>query len=336
MGYIAKDDNKFFDALVTTLDKGDKTMVSKIQATLNAFINAPKAEIKRKIQAVGVSTDFAQLTADAYNVNIQEDNFDLGYEKAFRKVPLGTNQDFWQIYDVQNGLSFRKVPEGDRIQVDELSGSLITAYVDYYGGAIGWTDKMIRYRKVAAMVDMAMIFRNRFWSNKADNHYALLAAGAAGNVTVWQGTPAQGQLQRDIQTLNHAAFDIADRCKDKGYGDMANAQFVLYYNPHNKARLLAALRATALGVVGAGTGLVQPSQVLDWNITMIPTFNSAIVNNEPILVLPMNKIQAAEDMAPTTFTQPKDILTLNEAQSVWAIYGAIVGDTDQCQELSLV
>lgn len=332
MGIIAKNDSVFVDEIAKAMESKDINQAAKIRATMAAFLMQPKALITKKIQAVGVSTDFAQLTSNAYNVTIQEDNFDLGYEQAFRSVPLGQNQDFWEIYDVQNGLTFRKVAEGNRIQVDELSGSKITAYVDYYGGALGWTDKMIRYRKVAAMLDMAMIFRNRFWTNKADNHYALLAAAAAGNVTTWQGAGSD-QLQRDIQTLNMAAFTLGNRCKDKGYGDMASARFVMYYNPRDKARVLAAINATYGPVSTAGIG--QGSVIVSWNITPIPTFNASVVAGSPILVLPLNKIQRADDMAPTTFTQPKDPLTLNELQAVWAIYGAIVGDTDQAQELTL-
>ena len=40
-------------------------------------------------------------------------------------------------------------------------------------------------------------------------------------------------------------------------------------------------------------------------------------------------------MQTTTYTEPKDILTLNEMQSVWAIYGAAIGDTDQFETVTL-
>lgn len=329
MGMIAKDDFKFFDAIAEASKTSNPELKAKVQATWAGFMSAPVIATKKKIQAVGVSTDFEQLTADAFNVTVQADNFDLGYERAFRTVPLGQNQDFWEIYDVANGLTFNKVEEGQRIQVDELSGTKEIVYVDYYGGALGWTDKMIRYRKVAAMTDMAMIFRNKFWSNKADNFYLLLSVAAAGNVTAYQA--GTGELQRDIATINLAAFTLADRCKDKGYGDMASANMLLYYNPRDKARILAAFQATTSVLAQAGAA----GQAIQWNITPIPTFNSNVVTGSPLLVLPYNKIQKAEDLAPTTFTAPKDPLTLNELQAVWAIYGGAVGDTDQCQEITL-
>jgi len=327
---------KVAEAAIQAVDKKDRQLFNKIQVALNAFMLEPVRAVRKKIQAVGVSTDFAQLTKDAYNVTIQEDNFDLGWERVFRMVTLGRGQDSWEIYDVDNSLTFHKVEEGQRIQVDELSGSKITAYVDYYGGALGWTDKMIRFRKVPAMVDMAMIFRNNFWTNKANNHYALVAAAAAvaGNQTAYQGVNADGQLRRDIQTLNRGAFALSNRNKDKGYGDTANVRLVLYANPLDKARINAAIRATTNQTLGAGNGTV--GQQVDWNIEVIYTFNTAITAQHPVMVLPYNKIQRADAMQPTTFTQPKDPLTLNELQAVWAIYGAIVGDTDQVQRIDLI
>ncbi len=337
MGQIAKSDQLFADLTYKAIEDKDVRSAAQVRMAVQAFIMKPKLELAKKIQAlrsiqaVGASTDFAKLVSDAFNVTIGTENFDMGWERAFRTVPLGDREDHWDIYDVQNGLTFRLVKEGGRVQVDELSGTLVTVYVDYYGGALGWTDKMIRYRKVAAMVDMAMIFRNRFWANKADNHYLLLAAAAAGNVTAYQGVAGDGQLRRDIATLNQAAFSLADRCKDKGYGDTAAAQLLLYANPLDKARITAALGSVAQYLAPA----LGPGATIQWNIQPIYTFSSRISSGTPILVLPGNKIQAAEGLAPTTFTAPKDPLTLNEVQAVWSIYGAAVGDTDQCQIATL-
>jgi hypothetical protein len=54
------------------------------------------------------------------------------------------------------------------------------------------------------------------------------------------------------------------------------------------------------------------------------------------MVLPGQKSQKHEDMAPLTYNAPEDILTLNRMQSVWSIYGAAIADDEQLMELSLV
>jgi hypothetical protein len=337
---IAKDDALFFDTLEKAVNTGDRNIGNQISVALNAFMMKPKLEVMKniqafkKIQAVASSTDFAKLVSDAFNVTIGAQAFDLGYEQAFKSVPLGTREDTWDIYDVQNALAFHLIPEGNSIHLDELSGSVVTAHVDYYGGGLGWTDKMIRYRKVAAMVDMAMIFRNRFWSNKAANHYLLVAAAAAlaGNTTAWQAGGTN--LLRDIATLNLAAFTLTNRLRNKGYDpqNMAAANLLLYANPLDKTRIAAALTATRNTVIGATT----LNQQVDWSITPIYTYDASIVHDHPVLVLPGNKMQRADDMQPTTFTKPQDPLTLNLLQTVWAIYGAIIADTEQVMTVDLV
>jgi hypothetical protein len=338
---ICKNDLAFFDTLEKAYIEKDPVAAAQVVSTLQAFVNKPRTLVKKKIQAmrkqiqaVAVSTDFQILTKDAFNVTVEEDNFDLGYEPAFRQVTLGRGQDTWEIYNVVNGIHFFKVEEGQRIQVDEISGSLVRAAVDYYGGALGYTDRMIRYRKIPAMLDRAMLFRNKFWSNKADNHYLLLAtAGAiAGQTTALQGAAADGSLRRNVKTINKAAFDLTDRLKDKGYGDMATAPLLMYANPFDEDAIEAAFRITTNAQGGAAN---SGEQITRRRIRRIYTYNSNIVSGSPLLVLPGQKIQKADAMQPTTFTAPKDPLTLNELQAVWAIYGAIVADSEQVQKLTL-
>lgn len=333
MGIIAKSDKKFFETLEKGINK-DIVAINQVTAAIQAFMNQPVTMLK-KIMAqnngISVSSDFPIITKESFNVTIQSQNFDMGYEKAFKVVPLGDNQDSWEIYDVANSLTFMQVEEGQRIDVAGFTGTKTTAYVDYYGGALGWTDKMIRYRKVAAMLDLAETFRNRFWTNKANNFYALLAAAGALNVTAYAGVAADGQLQRDIQTINLAAFTLTNRCRNKGYGNTADAQLIMYYNPRDKNRILAAFNVTTAALAAAG----RTGDTVNYSILPIPTFNQFVTAGSPLLILPGNKLQRAEGMAPTPYGPEMDILSLNRVQSVWAIYGGIVGDTDQAETVTL-
>ena len=335
---ICKDDSALFDLLKKAHEGNDESAKVKVAIAMQAFMREPlkissvKIQAMRKaINAFAVSTDFDKLVSDAFNVTIQSDNFDLGYQEALKDVPVAEGQDSWDIYDVANSLHFRLVQEGGRIPVEGLYGTVVTAHVHKYGGSLGWTDEMIRFRKIAAMVDKASIFRNKFFADKAENHYVLLATGAAVNILAYQGQVADGRLRRDIQTINRGCFDIGNRCKDKGYGDMANARFILYANPLDKTRITAAFSASTSGMQ-AQAGVAD---VIGYPITVIYTFNSNIRSGHPILVLPGNKNQKAEVMAPTTFTAPIDVLSLINTQAVWSYYGAAIGDTDQLEEITL-
>jgi hypothetical protein len=335
-----KNIDKWIDSLnvkANQLIKIPGPQATQMSIALQAFIQRPKTEQKkmlRQIQAVSVSTDFAQLTKDAFNITIENENFDMGWEKAFKQVTLGRGQDSWEIPDVANGLQFRKYQEGQRVRVEGMSGSKVTAYVDYYAGALGWTDKMIRFRKIPSMISNAETFRNKFWSNKADNHYLLLAAAAAlaGQTTAWQGAAALGEARRDILTFNQAAFDLTNRLRNKGYGDMATAPLLVYANPFDEERIEAVFKAKTSNLLSTNA---IGREITRRKIDRIYTYTNRITAGFPIMVLPGRKFQKADAMAPTTFTGPIDILTLNHTQAVWAIYGAVAADGEQAQTVTL-
>ena len=112
---------------------------------------------------------------------------------------------------------------------------------------------------------------------------------------------------------------------------MADPGLLLYHNPLDKNRLLAAFNVTTAALANAG----QTGQVVNYNIKLVPTFNTNISSGSPVLILPGRKIQKAEVMGPTVYNQEQDILTLNRVQAVWSIYGGIVADTDQAEQLTL-
>jgi len=331
--------NKFVDTLEGAIGNKSPENVAKIQGAIQAFFNQPKKDATQQIQAMkklgvqafGTSGDMQDLLRGAFDVTVEALNYDMYWQEAFKKVDPGTGRQFWQIYTVESGLQIRLVPEGQRIQIEKISGSRVPVYVDKYGGAIGWTDEMMRFREVAAMMDLAEEFRNKFFTNQADNHYALLAAAAVGNVTAYQGAAADGRLQRDILTINRAMFTLADRCKDKGYGNTATMPFLIYANPNDEARIEAAFTATTQALAAAG----RTGDTVRRVVRRFYTFTPTIASGAPLLILPQNKIQRAEVMTPTILTAPQDVLTLNMVQAVWAYYGAAVGDTDQCQTITL-
>ena len=332
-------DIQFFNWLREGYVDGNMDRRNCCKGALQVFMRRPAVVLEKNIaafkekqlQGFSVSTDFSILPRGFYDLTIEETNFDMGWEMAFKQIPKDANIRTWTIYTAGKTLTFNKIPEGGSVKIDEVSGSHITVGVDYYGGGLGWTDAMIRYREVAAMLDLASVFRNAFYTNKADNHYLLLAAAGALNITTYQGVVADGQLQRDVQSINQTAYDLKNANKDKGYGDTAQANLILYANPLHQSRIEAAFNVTTNALAAAGrTGVTVMH-----NIKRHYTFNSNMPANAFLLVLPGNKIQRAEDMAPTTYSAPIDVTTLNQVQTVWSIYGAAIADTDQVRRGNL-
>lgn len=324
----------FMDLLNKAKD-GDAVAEQKVKSALQAFLYEPKIEqkrIKSGIQGVTVSTDLAEITKKAFNITLAEDNFDLGYEDAFQMIQLGEYELSWEVFDVANSLTFVQVAEGQRIQIAGITGTKATAYAEYYGGALGVTDRTIRTRKLYAMVDAARVFRNKFWISKADVHYALMATAAANNITLYNAT-ATGELRRDIATINTAIYNLTNRCKDKGYGDTAQVPLSMYIHQSDYARIESAFAVTTPDM---SQTVVEARQLRKTNpITRHYTFNQFILPGHPIMCIRGNKNQRADALAPTTYQGALDPLTLNRYTAVWAIYGAFIGDTDQWEQFNL-
>jgi len=338
--FFCKNDALFIELLGKGLDRtATEKEVTQVKLAVQAFMQAPQKQMtaaiqamKAKLQAASVSTDFVRMFSSAFNVTMDALYFDNGWEAAFREVPRDEGKDFWEIATAHKSITFRRIPEGQRIRLEEISGDKVYGYVDYYGGGLGFSDRMIRFRQLAIMYDRASAFRNAFYTNKADNHYALLAAAAALLVVAWQGGAGDTTIQRDVLTINQAAFQLGNLNKDKGYGDTATMPLIIYANPVDEARIESAMRVTTDYLTA---GNQRGTAVGRRPIQRVYTFNQFVVGGSPIMVLPGNKLQRNEAMAPTSYEAPQDILTLNRMQSVWSIYGAAVADTDQVLQFTL-
>jgi len=309
----------------------------KVRAAIRDFVfgryeqtKSRIAALKSKVQSVAVSTDFPINITQMFNITDEKANYDMGYEAAFRDVPRDATKNFWEIVTSHPGLTFRRIPEGGRIRVEGMTGDLVYAYVDHYGGALGWTDAMIRWRQIALMYDRATAFRDAFFINKADNLYLLLATAASLHVTLWQAGATQ--LIRDLATLNLSSFNLGNVNKDKGYAVTGTTPFILYANPLDETRIEQAFAATNANLIMGG---IAAAGMTGRPIRRVYTYNQFITARHPILVLPGQKIQKNEALAPTTYVAPEDILTLNRMTSVWSIYGAAVADDEQCMQINL-
>jgi hypothetical protein len=329
-------DELFFDALYKAIignnGRGDYNEISKTKAVVQSFLQKPRNILQKKIQAFTGSTDLPLLTGEPFVITVDQTAYDLGYEQAFAEVSPVKGKLFWTVIAGHNSLTFLKVPEGGRIVTAGKTGDRVTFQIDKYGGALGWTWEAIEGRETYSLIQDALIFRNRFYETKANVFYMLLQAAAATNAVTVYDTGTDGQLRRDIRTINQAIYDLTFRLRDKGYGDMANAPVIIYANRSLENRFKAAIRATTDAMATQQTGA---EEITSRPVTVIYTYNQAITANRPIVCVPGITITRQDYMMPTTYTAPTDVLTLNGAQAVWAAYGGGIGDSEQCQNFLL-
>jgi hypothetical protein len=337
---LIKNEHELPIILEKALRENDKTTIQQLQACIMAWWRKPEnraTEFVKKIQSFGVSTDFARVASASWNVFMEMVAYDNFWEQAFRTVPLAPNTDNWEIHTVTNGITFRKVMEGHRLEVFGMAGTKSTVYVEKRGGAMGWTDEQLRFRKVAAMVEKSELMRNKYYVNKRDEHYALIAAaapasGANSNTTAYQGAAADGRSNRILQTINSGAYSLGNRNKDKGYSGINN--YILYLpeslrTDMEQARML--VERSAVTERSQKDGQFIPK--LTYPVRFFYTWSSYIPANTGFLVHPGNKIQRAEPVAPFMLTD-EDILQLTYVMAIWSYYGAAIGDTGQVQRLA--
>lgn len=292
-----------------------------IRKSVMSFMARPAIEARKAVQAFTTKADLPTMITQTFDAFRQTDNFDMLWEQAYKQIPLAPNRLFWEILDIDSGLEFVEVPEGAQIQVNAISGSKVYGHVRKYGGAIDWSQEMIISQDIGAMQQVAETLREKFWKDKANRHYSLMATNGLGNQDTYVGSQS---VDNDILALNNSAFALANNAKNEGFGDTANAPMILYASPFLRPRILRAIATTFQDVPGMAARVV-------YNITPLFTFNPYLTSpagtSNPdwaLLVLPGRKIQRAEAMAPTSFTR-QDIQTLGSIQAVWSFYGALIG-----------
>lgn len=308
-----------------------------LQKSIQAFMQSVAVRDGDKIiQAFSGSSDLPQLTKDVFNVIQAVPIFDTYWQRSFRGVQLRRGQLSWEIADVAAGMTFELIPEGGKAKFYGVSGTKTDAKINKYGAGIGVTWEMIEGRKLYAFINLMEQVRARLNDLWADTHYGLLATAAALTAVTWQGVATDPIIERDIATINKGYETIGDACKEKGYGDTANAPMIIYVQPALKARIMQAMRATSTDIIRgrqAGAASSVAGQIVEYNVTPYFSWNENVPANKAIMVLPGWKIQNSVYLQELGLSE-RDIETLSEMRTYWTAFGAIVADTDQTAELA--
>lgn len=282
------------------------------------------------IQAFSGSADLPQLTKDVFNTVQAEPEYDTFWQAAFRGIQLKKGQLNWEIADVASGFTFNMVPEAGKAKIFGFTGDKVTVGIEKYGAGLGVTWEMVEGRKLYQFIEQMLVVKSALNSLWADTHYGLLGTAGAAN-TVAYDTGGTTVVAKDVNTINDGYMTISEDCKDKGYGNTAIVNMILYYAPALKPRINAAMKAVNSELVTSG--IAASGGVVEYNVTPIPTWNSAVAANKGLLVLPGNKIQNSVYMQELGLTK-RDIETLSDLQTYWTAFGATVADGDQVAELS--
>ncbi len=332
------DQNKLFDVahaaiLGQSLKIGSRVWKPEevgviLQKSIQGFMHAPKQKDgDKKIQAFGSSADLAVVAKDVFNVTTEVTNYDLLWDEVFRSINLNKGELSWEIHTAAIGTSFKEIPEGGQIKYEGLQSSKETVSIKKYGAGLGITWETMEGRKVYRFIEQMEDARSKLYNTWADVHYGLLATAGATNQITWQGAGGDTTLSRDIDTINEGYQEISEDNKDSGYGDTANARYVLYARPTLRSRINQALKATLTTIANTN------GQVVDANIDPRFSWNSNVPADKALLVLPAKKIQNAIYLRNLVLEKTEQE-SLNKLKTYWTAFGAAIGDNDQVYELA--
>lgn len=309
--------------------------LKKVFGALQAFMSAPQAVARLKekmtlhMQAFGSAGDFPTRINEIIEKFHLTTMYDDAWQQVFKVLDFtGTNEAGWDILDVEDGLTFRKVPIDGKAHIFKMAGTKTSVSFDLYGAGLGWHRTLIDDKKFWTLEDNAIAFRNKYYADKAAVFYALIDAISASYNVAWQNplpstmanTNDAYTTNRDAQTLDYAAAAIISDLKDKGYGITPKSTFVVLAPYQLQGRLNRALGYVLQAFAGS------PAQ-LTYNYRLVTTagLSSSTVY---YVCAPAIKAQAGERMDLTIFNK-FDEESYTDVAVGWGRYGGAVGDSEQ-------
>lgn len=313
----------------STLDFKNPEHVKKFAGAFQHFMRVPQNDktFKAALQQFTTKGDFPTEILQVLEKFHATTDWDNGFEQIFDiRDFTGTNASGFDILDVESGLTFAKVPTGDKIKIFKMSGSKASVSFDRYGGGLNWDRTWFDDKQYWTIEDTAIAFRNKAYSSRAANFYALVEAVSSSQNLAWQGVTADSQAVRDAKTINAAALAILTAVKDKGYGVNATTQLVLLAPLALMSRVSAALAVVNQAVAGS------PKTV---SFTIKPVFSLMLASTTQYYVtLPGKKSKGGYRQDLTLFNM-FDPLAYADTVAGWTRYGGAIGDVDQFQRCAI-
>lgn len=303
-----------------------------VRAALQHFMDEPlQKDAKAVMQHFASTGDFPTSVLDVLRTFQQGDYYDAAFEQVFDVIDMtGSERNGFELLDVEDGLTFEVVPEGQKAKIFKFGGAKATVSFSMIGAGLGWHRRLFDDREYWNLERNAITFRNKWYSKRASTAYALIDAIGSGQNLAWQAVTPAGVANtdqnynaiRDINTINKACETILLAADTKGYGVTPQSRFVLLAPIQLMARITRALGLLNASISGAQRGLV-------YNVT--PQYTTGLADSTKYYVcLPGQKAIFADRMRLTIFDR-FDAESYSDISVGWGRYGGAIGDVTQFQ-----
>ncbi len=312
-------------------ERVDAETSGNIRAAINTFLAKPPSRVSQAldVRAAATSDDFPTTVLPVVRKFQQTDYYDDGWESVFDVLDFtGSNRNGFEILDIEDGLSFQLVPEGEKAKVYKVKGTKAPVTFDMYGGGLGWSRRLLDDEEYWAIENAVIAFRNQWYADRSEIAYALIEALSSSYNVTWQApvpaslgaTDPNYTAVRDIETINKACYDILSAVKSKGYGASPKSVFVVLY----PLALLTRINR-ALGLLNAGLSGTFPG--VQYNVMPVATLGLTGTTSYYV-ALPGSKLMWGDRMNLTVLPD-FDPASYSDAQYGWGRYGGAIGDSNQ-------
>lgn len=325
------------------MDRSSVTpLANKFKERMINFMNAPTVQMTERIEAYWKTSDLPDPVNQRFSMFTDTTNTDTGWMLAFDDVSALMNQDrdFWEIAtddtDTTRGdgkFGWKVIPEGDKVEMVKLTANLEQVKVRKYGAGLNWSDEIIRFKKLVAMMQVADKFVRGYQTDKADRFYALLARSFGANIQ--NPTGGATVLANDIATLNDAAFELLNGLKNT-LNLSLGTEILLYADARYQSRINQALSTVDQAFAGSRGSMeyrIRPVYTLNDDIAALAAPTGTTFSG--MMVIPGFRNQWAQLMDVTMFND-NDITSLSFIQTAFAYYGGACLDSNQFRKVEFV
>lgn len=260
--------------------------------------------------------------------------FDEGWRQIFDvRDYTGTKESGFDLLDVQDGITFRVIPTGDKIILHKFSGSKVSVSFQRYGGGVGFDRTWFEDSKFWDVEDTLIAFRNKAFFIRADVFYSLIEAVSSDQNLDWQN-PEPSSLAstdpnytaiRDIQTINKACENIVTDLKDSSLDAGVDSTFILSAPIQLWSRMRRALGLLNAGLSGSQSGV-------NWNVQLVMTQHYS-TTTKYYICLPGQKNKAGIRQELSLFGAFDNLAYVDNIAG-WQRFGGAIGETNQFQRCS--
>ncbi|HUT30921.1 MAG TPA: hypothetical protein VMX13_14105 [Sedimentisphaerales bacterium] len=208
---------------------------------------------------------------------------DMSWLSVFDALDLSNSTlSSFDIVDVKNGLSFKKVLPGEKALIYGLTGVSESVRFDQYGAGLQIPGVWYEDQRWWDIEEAVQDYNLAWWERLAEVFFALIEAatdgifgGTVDGVNIAYDAVGSTTLEKDVNTINAGVMSLFDGLKAAGMRTGSATPLVLICNLSRRDRCAAALEARR-GVVYSGpeTLIREIRLVTTLGLTTSNTWNS--------------------------------------------------------------